>query len=400
MKKWIGDGYWVSRYNYAQEYRSSIELPDRVEVHDATLRDGEQTPGVFMSKDQKVEIAQLLDTLGVERIEAGMPAVSTADFEAIKQISSMGLKARVYSFARAINEDIDAAKEAGADGVVIETPLSEPKMKYQFPKWTDKDVIEKSVATCAYAKSLGLDTVYFGYDTTRADPDLMDKVYTALLTEAKPDSIGIVDTVGCAIPNAVYHLIKRLRSKYDVKFEIHTHNDFGMGVASSFAALEAGAQVIHTCLNGLGERTGNASLEQIMMGLKILYGYDNDYRLDQIKSAAQQVAQITKKPILYNTPFTGEHTFSRESGIGVEFVKSNPIVMFAIDPAIVGNSGCIILGKGSGVKSVRTKMQELGVGRELSEDQERELLARIKKLAIQKESIVTDGEFLEMLGEL
>lgn len=398
MEKWAQNGYWVSKYNYDEEMRASLSLPPKVEIHDATLRDGEQTAGVFMSGDQKVEIAKMLDELGVERIEAGMPAVSKADFAAIRQITSMGLKAKVYSFARAMKDDIAAAKECGAHGVVIELPLSEPKLKWQFAKWDADTVVQRAVESCSYAKSIGLETVFFGYDTCRADMALLDRVYSTLAAEAKPDSFGIVDTVGCILPSAMRALVKKL-SKYGMKMEVHTHNDFGMGVATSFAALESGATVIHTCLNGLGERAGNAPLEQVMMGLKLLYGYDNEYHLDKIQATCNRISEITKKPILYNAPITGRHSFSRESGIGVEFVKTNPVVMFSIDPAIVGNSGVIILGKGSGAKSIEAKLSELGIEKELSEEQVRDLLARIKALAIEKQDIVTDEEFLEMLKE-
>ena len=232
MAKWNDGKYWVSKYNYDEEFTRELNIAPKVEIHDATLRDGEQTPGVFMSTDQKVEIAAMLDELGVERIEAGMPAVSTADFNAIKQITSSGNKAKIYSFARGMHEDIEAAKECGATGVVIEIPTSEVKLKYQFPKWDTDTLIQKSVDSCAYAKKLGLETIYFGFDTCRADMAILDRLYSTLVAEARPDAIGVVDTVGCCLPSAVHMFIRRLK-KYGVPLQIHTHNDFGMATAIS-----------------------------------------------------------------------------------------------------------------------------------------------------------------------
>lgn len=398
MAKWNDGKYCVSKYNYDEEFRGSLNIAPKVEIHDATLRDGEQTPGVFMSTEQKVEIAGMLDSLGVERIEAGMPAVSTADFNAIKQITSSGIKAKVYSFARGMHEDIDAAKECGATGVVIELPTSEVKLKYQFAKWDADTLIAKSVDSCAYAKKCGLETIFFGYDTPRADISLLDRLYSTLAKEACPDAIGVVDTVGCILPSAMSAFIRRL-SKYGIPIQVHTHNDFGMAVANSFAAMENGAYVIHTCLNGLGERTGNASTDQIMMGMKLLYGLENDYHLEKIKEVSERVAKIVKRPLAYNAPFTGSNTFSRESGIGVEFVKDNPVVMFSIDPSIVGNAGVIVLGKGSGNKSIPAKCEELGIPYTLNDEETRDIVAKIKALAIEKKSTVTNEEFIKMLDE-
>jgi isopropylmalate/homocitrate/citramalate synthase len=191
--------WWVSPYNFVPEVRNTFQLPKSVAIHDATLRDGEQTPGVVMSIKEKVEIAEKLDEIGVDRIEAGMPAVSEQDFEAIKQISKLGLKSKIYTFARAINADIDKAIECGCHGVIIEVPIGYPKLKYQF-KWTWEDVLRKSVPVINYAKSRGMHVVYFPYDTTRALESDLSNVLTRIMQEAPPDSVGVVDTMGCILP--------------------------------------------------------------------------------------------------------------------------------------------------------------------------------------------------------
>ena len=183
------DKWWVSPYNFVDEVTSEFDLPAKVEIHDATLRDGEQTPGVVFRKDDKVRIAQKLDEVGVERIEAGMPAVSQEDFDAIKAISKLGLKAKIFTFARALPVDIDKAIDCGADGVIIEIPIGYPKLKYQFG-WTWEDVFKKSRDVINYAREQGLYAVFFPYDTTRARADDLENLCKAVMNESPPDAIG------------------------------------------------------------------------------------------------------------------------------------------------------------------------------------------------------------------
>lgn len=398
MDKWITENWWVSKYNYLKDFRDKICIPDKVEIHDATLRDGEQTPGIVFSVEEKIEIAKMLDDLGVERIEAGMPAVSAQDQEAIEKIASLGLNAKIFSFARATKEDIDLAKECGADGVVIEIPTGRPKLKYQFAKWTDEDVIQRSVETVRYAKEQGLEAVYFGYDTTRADFEFLERLYSTVINEGKPDSIGIVDTMGCILPGAVQELIKKIKSIFDIKVEIHAHNDFGMATATSFAAIEAGAEVIHTCVNGLGERTGNASLEQIMVGLKVLYGLDVDYKINKLNEVSRKVKEFSNFPVPVNKPIVGENIFLRESGIGIDLVLNKPLAMFALNPSFIGNKAGVALGKKSGTKSIEVKLNDLGM--EVEEDKIKTILEQVKSQAIQKKRTLTDEEFIKIVKDV
>jgi len=172
--------WWVSPYNVLPEVLGTYQLPAKVQIHDATLRDGEQTPGVVMSVADKIEIAEKLNEIGVDRIEAGMPAVSEQDFEAIKQISKLGLKSKIYTFARAITADIDKALECGCHGVIVEVPIGYPKLKYQF-KWTWEDVLRKSVDVVNYAKKRGMHVVYFPYDTTRAREEDLRNLLTRMM---------------------------------------------------------------------------------------------------------------------------------------------------------------------------------------------------------------------------
>src|SRR3984885_1511409 len=233
--------WWVSPYNFVPEGRNTFDLPEKVSIHDAPLRDGEQTPGVVFSIKDKIAIAEKLDEVGVERIEAGMPAVSEQDFEAIKQISKLGLKARIYTFARAMNSDIDKALECGCHGVIVEVPIGYPKLKYQF-KWTWEDVLRKSVGVINYAKSRGMHVVYFPYDTTRAREEDLRNLLTRMMQEAPPDSVGGGDTMGCLLPEAMKYLVRLVKSLTKLPVEVHTHNDFGMAVATELAGGGGGGE--------------------------------------------------------------------------------------------------------------------------------------------------------------
>jgi isopropylmalate/homocitrate/citramalate synthase len=284
--------WWVSPYNFVPEVRQSLMLPPKVQIHDATLRDGEQTPGVVFSIDDKIRIATKLDEIGIDRIEAGMPAVSPMDAEAIKEISKLGLKSRIFTFARAMKQDIDMALECGAHGVIVEVPIGYPKLVTQFG-WTWEDVFKKSRDVINYAKEQGLYVVFFPYDTTRARANDLSNLCKAIMAESPPDSIGIVGTMGCATPEAIKYMVGWVKDMTGLPIEIHTHNDFGLGVATELAAVTAGAEVVHSCGNGLGERTGNAALEELILGLELLYGYETGYRMDKLPELGDMLAQLS-----------------------------------------------------------------------------------------------------------
>jgi isopropylmalate/homocitrate/citramalate synthase len=390
--------WWVCPYNDAPDVAANRQLPAKVEIHDATLRDGEQTPGIVMDVKDKIAIAEKLAEVGVERIEAGMPAVSDMDFEAIRQISKLGLKSKIYSFARAMNADIDKALECGCHGVIIEVPIGYPKLKYQF-KWTWEDVVRKSVDVVNYARKQGLHTVYFPYDTTRVREDDFTNVLTRMMQDAPPDAIGVVDTMGCALPEAIKHMVRWVKRLTNLPVEVHTHNDFGMAVATELAGVEAGASCIHSCANGLGERTGNAALEELMVALHVLYGYDKQYRLDKLPDLGALVAKIPGVPIAANKPILGSKNFTRESGIGVDLVVKEPLAMFGTHPALTGRAGDVVLGKKSGKASITYTLEKLGLP--IPDDAlVGEMLAQVKDKGIAKRGLVTDEEFLTIARDV
>ncbi len=387
--------WWVSPYNFVPEVRATFDLPEKVSIHDATLRDGEQTPGVVFSVADKIAIAEKLDEVGVERIEAGMPAVSEQDFQAIRQISKLGLKARIYTFARAMNTDIDKALECGCHGVIVEVPIGYPKLKYQF-KWTWEDVLRKSVGVINYAKSRGLHVVYFPYDTTRAREEDLRNLLSRIVLDSNPDSVGVVDTMGCALPEAIKYLVRLVKGLTKLPVEVHTHNDFGMAVATELAGVEAGANCVHSCANGLGERTGNAALEELMVALHVLYGYDTQYNLAKLPELGELVSRISRFETAVNKPILGERNFTRESGIGVDLVVKEPLAMFGTHPALTGRRGEIVLGKKSGKASIAWNLEQMGITG-TDDEAAAEMLKRVKDKGIEKRGLLTADEFKEIV---
>ncbi len=384
------NAWWVSPYN---EDSGLPQLGHKVEIHDATLRDGEQTPGVVFTPDEKIYIAEMLNELGVERIEAGMPAVSKSDFNAIKEICKRNLNSKIFAFVRATRGDIDMAIESGATGVVIEIPIGYPKLKYQF-NWTWENVLEKSMDCISYAKSKGLYTVYFPYDTTRARPDDLENLMNGLMDNAPPSSVGVVDTMGCASPEAIAMLVKRMQVLgRGIPVEVHTHNDFGLGVATELAGALAGASCIHSCVNGLGERTGNAALEELMMSLKLLYRAENNYNLPRLNHVCNEVAKIAKVQPAQNKPILGKANYTRESGIGVNLVLEQPL---ATDPAYFGRSGEIVLGKKSGKASVQYFLKKHDIT--ASDEQIEKIVAEVKMQGETNKRLLTDDEVLAIIN--
>jgi methanogen homocitrate synthase len=390
--------WWVSPYNFIPEVRNMYQLPPRVSIHDATLRDGEQTPGVVMTVADKVAIAEKLDEVGVERIEAGMPAVSPQDFQAIKEISRLGLKAKIYTFARAMNADIDKALECGCHGVIIEIPIGYPKLKYQF-KWTWEDVLRKSVDVINYAKSRGLYTVYFPYDTTRARHEDLTNLLTRIMQDAPPDSVGVVDTMGCILPEAMKYMVRLVKSLTKLPVEVHTHNDFGMAVATELAGVEAGAECVHSCSNGLGERTGNAALEELMVALHVLYGYNTRYKLAKLPELGELVSRISRFPTSANKPILGDRNFTRESGIGVDLVVKEPLAMFGTHPALTGRIGDVVLGKKSGRASITYHLERIGIT-DADDEAVTEMLRLVKERGIEKRGLLDPDEFREIVDSV
>jgi len=277
---WKTDKWFVSSWNYLPDVLKDYTFAPKIKIHDVTLRDGEQQTAVVFRREEKVAIARHLDALGVHRIEAGMPAVSPQDKAAIQDIAALGLNAEVFAFARCIPEEIKVVKECGCKGVVVEIPVSDHMITNAYG-WSVDRALKSSIDTTLAAREAGLYTVFFTIDATRTELGRFLDIVEQVATQGHMDALTMADTVGVCTPDAVTHAVKKVIERLKKPVEIHCHQDFGLGVANTTAALAAGASVAHTTVTGLGERAGNVPMEDVVMSLLCLYGLDLGIRTEK-----------------------------------------------------------------------------------------------------------------------
>ncbi len=359
-----------------------------LKILDTTLRDGEQTPGVSLTVEQKVMIARALDALGVDIIEAGTAIASKGDFDAIKEISNADLDAEICSFARVKKIDIDAAADADADSVFMVAPSSDIHIKSKFPDKTREDVIEMSVEAIEYAKERGLIVEFGAEDSSRADFNFVKELFRHAV-EAGADRLTFTDTVGVLTPEKSEAIMKELSSEFDVPIAFHGHDDFGLATANTIYAVKGGAKEIHVTVNGLGERAGNAALEEVVVALEVLYGIKTKINKRRIYDTSKLVEKLTRVVIPPNKPIVGENAFTHESGIHTSAILRNSHTYEPISPEMVGRKRTIVLGKHAGRASVEAIMKELGY--KATPEQMKEILARIKEIG-DKGKRVTDAD--------
>ena len=398
-RPWITDRAFISPW--AHEVNTSLELPKRVTIYDVTLRDGEQYPGLVFTKQDKVRLAEALDRLGIERLEAGMPAVSQEDFDAVLEISKR-VKADVVVFCRGMRSDVDLAVDAGAWGVIVELPSNQTLIEKGYA-WTQADVVKKGIDTCNYAKKKGLHTTFFLIDSSGADPDFLKSTVQAVVSETDIDSLTAVDTFGRLHPMATERFVKDLREWAGVPIEIHVHNDFGLGVANCLAAVKAGAEVVHTNMLGLGERSGGVPTEEMAVALEFLFGIDTGLNLDKLKEVAEVFEDVSGIQVPGHKPVVGKNAFAYEVGIAAMFSyrlfkEGLPLGVMPYHPHLVGNEFWIGIGKQSGKYSVLWHLERMGLS--ASEEVVREMVDRIKAMAILERRMLTEDEFRAIFDDV
>jgi isopropylmalate/homocitrate/citramalate synthase len=383
---------WVSELNARPEIRSAFPRT-KVRFYDTTLRDGEQTVGVVLSPQQKLEIARKLDELGISRIEAGFPKVSPEDAEAIQLMQKANLKAELWGFSRAVRGDVEELVRLGLSASVIESPTSDIKLKaYGISR---EEVLKRIVDAVSFAKQNGITVAYFAVDGTRTDLDFLRRVYVAAL-EAGATEIVVVDTIGACGPEAVELLVREVCQWVgpDIPVHYHGHNDFGMATACAVAAVRAGASWIQGTINGMGERAGNADIGEIALALRCLYDVPVALDLTKVREVSAIVSKASGYTLEAWKPLVGENLFMRESGA----VASQFHIPEAIEPyssELVNAKRTIVLGKKSGLDSIDLKCKELGIV--IPPEQRAPILAAVKKRAIAKRGLLTDAEFREIV---
>lgn len=362
--------YFTSPYNFVQQDCRTVK------IYDTTLRDGEQTPGVKFTKEQKMEIARKLDAVGVNTIEAGFPVISQYDEDAIKAVASQHLSADVICLCRSKQKDIDAALRSDVDGVIIFLAVSDLHLKYKL-HLDLASAVNMAADSIAYAKDHGLVVQLSAEDATRTSLDSLTALYSAG-EESGADRLGIADTTGCIRPAGMRHLVQSVRKIFDTELSVHCHDDYGLAVANSLAAYEAGIDYISVSVNGLGERCGNASLEEIVMSLYALYGVDLKFNIGLLKELSDTVSKFSGIPIPINKAIVGPNAFRHESGIHVAAVMRCPFTYESIEPQLVGNERRLVFGRHSGTDGVREKLKSLGF--DLSEKDLAEVVKQLKTL--------------------
>jgi 2-isopropylmalate synthase len=360
-----------------REILRNVELPREVRIFDTTLRDGEQTPGVSLTPEQKVRIARQLDRLGVDVIEAGFPVVSEGEYQAVKAIAGSHLHSEVCALARCSKEDVDLAVECGVGSVHLFIATSDIHLKYKL-KMTRKEVLKRAVEHVRYAKKKGVLVEFSAEDATRTELDFLKEVYREV-TKAGADRINVPDTVGVITPRAMYQLISSLKQEIKVPLSVHCHDDFGLAVSNSLAAVEAGAEQVHVTVNGLGERAGNASLEEVVMALRAFYGIKPKIKTKLLVETSELVERLTGIPVPPNKAIVGDNAFSHESGIHTHGVLRFPGTYEPLSPELVGHHRRLVLGKHAGSRSVERELREMGL--RPTQDQLREITRQLKSLA-------------------
>jgi methanogen homocitrate synthase len=393
----MSEQWWLSPYNDVPEVKKElINLHKQVKFYDTTLRDGEQTIGVSMGVEDKVRIAHALAEAGVDRIEAGFPASTPEDKQAVTEIVKQVKKAEIWGFSRCNVGDLKICLETGVKAVVCEISVSPAKMKaWELDEAT---VITRIRNAIKFAKGQGLYCAFFAVDASRAELRFLKQAYDCAVNECGADEVVLVDTLGVATPEAMLYLTKQVKSWLKVPVAIHCHNDFGLAAACSIAGLKAGADSVHVTVNGLGEKSGNADIADMALALTGLYGVKTNIKLDRLYPLSKLVQEVTRVPVSPLKSVVGETIWVKETGSVVAQVMVYPPAVEGYAPEVVGRKRDVYLSKKSGKKSIEYALNQIGV--EVPAERIDGLLAEVKKRGAQKRGVVTLDEFKELVQEV
>lgn len=396
-RPWKGEDHFVSPWDYAEEVTGGFDLPERVQFHDITLRDGEQQSGLCFRKSDKIKIAEALAEAGVDRIEAGMPVVSKQDNEAIQAIVQAELGPRIFSFARCMVPDVQRSLDTGVDGIVVEIPCSEHLIEHAY-QWPLEKAIDLAIEATSFAHDHGLYTVFFPIDASRSSIDWFLTTIERVATEGHMDALALVDTFGGVSPNAMSYLVRKVRERIDVPLETHFHDDFGCGTANTLLALAAGCEVAHVTVSGIGERCGNASLEEVAVALKTMYGAETNIRYGRLYGLSKLVQEIAGITLPSNAAVVGDRVYEIESGIIVSWLRNcgreHALELFPYLWTLVGQpEPKVLIGKKSGLDTVRHYMEVIGRGDEADDDQLMAILVAVKEEALRHKGLLSVSQF-------
>jgi len=368
-------------------------MAEKICVLDTTLRDGEQTPGVSLSPKEKLMIAKALDGLGVDELEAGSVATSEGERKAMRLIANEGLDAKVLSFARVMRKEIDTCLECDVDGLFLVAPTSEDHIKFKLKTTPDK-LVGSVLDVADYAKSHGLFIDLCCEDGSRTKLDFLRELLEA--AKAKIDRFTVADTVGAATPESMTGIFAGL-SDLGVPLGVHCHDDLGLAVANTLAAVKAGAGTVDVTVNGLGERAGNAPLEEVVSALGVLYGYGTNIKPEHIYKVSRQVEELTGVAVQANKALVGKNAFTHESGIHVDGILKRPETYEFVKPSLVGRKRVFRFGKHVGSKGLKVILKRVKIN--VSEEQFKQVLREIKALG-DKGKVVTDADLRAIIEQI
>jgi len=361
-----------------------------VRIDDTTLRDGEQTAGVVFSNEEKVRIACLLDEVGVHQIEVGIPAMGGDEKETIKHIVGLGLKTSILAWNRAVMSDVQHSIDCGVDAVAISMSASDIHIEHKLQK-SRQWVLDQIRSCVTFAKEHDLYVSLNAEDASRADLEFLLRFVQAAKEEGA-DRLRFCDTLGILDPFDTYNVISFLKKEGGLDIEMHTHDDFGMATANALAGIKAGATYVNTTVNGLGERAGNAALEEVVMALKYLGKVDMGFKTTRLRELSEYVAAASARTIPSWKSIVGTNVFAHESGIHADGVIKNPLNYEAFAPEDVGLERQIVVGKHSGSRTIYRKFQEFGL--ELSQEECDGVLALVRSTAIELKRALFDKELM------
>jgi 2-isopropylmalate synthase len=369
----------------------------KVRIFDTTLRDGEQTPGVSVTPEQKIQIAIKLDELGVDVIEAGFPIVSHGEMTAIKTISQYGLKSEICALARAVQADIDAVINCDVNYVHTFIATSDIHMQHKL-RMSREQVLEKAIWSVDYAKKHGMRVEFSAEDATRSDREFLRRVFKAV-ADAGADRLDIPDTVGYATPQYIAQIVTDVKAETnnEVPISMHCHDDFGLAVANTISGIDAGASCAHVTINGLGERAGNASLEEFVMALQCLYNKKHNIKTELLYETSRYISNTMGIVVQPNKAIIGENAFGHESGIHTHGIISNPLTYEPISPEIVGRRRWLQAGKHAGAHGIKAMLEDFGI--RPSDKQLQEIVEKQKSVADKGKSITT-AELLSITSDV
>jgi 2-isopropylmalate synthase len=369
----------------------------KVRIFDTTLRDGEQTPGVSVTPEQKIQIAIKLGELGVDVIEAGFPIVSHGEMTAIKTISQYGLKSEICALARAVQADIDAVINCDVNYVHTFIATSDIHMQHKL-RMSREQVLEKAIWSVDYAKKHGMRVEFSAEDATRSDREFLRRVFKAV-ADAGADRLDIPDTVGYATPQYIAQIVTDVKAETnnEVPISMHCHDDFGLAVANTISGIDAGASCAHVTINGLGERAGNASLEEFVMALQCLYNKKHNIKTELLYETSRYISNTMGIVVQPNKAIIGENAFGHESGIHTHGIISNPLTYEPISPEIVGRRRWLQAGKHAGAHGIKAMLEDFGI--RPSDKQLQEIVEKQKSVADKGKSITT-AELLSITSDV